>query len=910
MKRTDFLQLLEASLAAKQYAYARDMASQFLGEWPGDLAVQTVLGRALAAESQWALAADVLAAVVAADPEDALAQRVYGDQHEALGNRAGAQHAHACAHVGDGRGVNGGVPAWAAAARAAYVAEKTGDWDTAQSVSLAALKTEPPGPLASLVHLSALWHAGMMDLARPLAEGFHARWESVVAFKLCLAECLLAAGERVRAIELLHEAAAEDQGGQVVNRHWGANHPYRSLWDSNADAKLLGPMPAALAAALGMNRLATAPVSVEPDGAQPKAEVPNELEQIQAQLDRVAARLPSKVALKHRLSRMKTGPGAAARGGDSTLRPNYIILTSRTRLLQTFGQDGFAQIENALKTLTSRANSRPGWKASRVYVDDPTTLSPFGLRPVNPANAFEVKTLVGQLAERLAQTNSSLGALLIVGGGNIVPFHHLPNPTDDVDGDIPSDNPYATADDNYFVPEWPVGRLPNGAGGDPALLVKAIRAAAGAPLASTGPGYAAWMERLRQWLRLQWVSRSGTHSFGYSANVWKSASAAVYTQIGDPKDLLTSPPLDANALPVEGLAPSRLSYFNLHGIEDGPEWYGQRSFDDPGTLPEYPVALRPADVVNSGRAPVVVFSEACYGANILDKDTEAALCLKFLELRHARDGRLDQDRLWLGDDAVGRRRPAGPLLLAEHECRTARRRVLAPRRRRLRLGPERNRAANGKWCNGRHHPPLLRLARRRVPALARRLVQDPVARHARARSRVGGDEVEKAARFSRAAGRFHGLRAGRQEAAELPVHHLLSRAADPAPLRDARHPQRGRHAEEADGHPGRRPGRKKRPGDGRCQVPRMRQSHPDPQGRLRLLYGVWLCGCLRITTNLCIPEKTFTRVNDGAIVLGLGIVENDRSWPSCITSPPQERTPCPPRKARPICRSSTGACSR
>jgi hypothetical protein len=112
--------------------------------------------------------------------------------------------------------------------------------------------------------------------------------------------------------------------------------------------------------------------------------------------------------------------------------------------------------------------------------------------------------------------------------------------------------------------------------------------------------------------------------------VWKSASAAVYNQIGDPKDLLTSPPLDANALPVEGLAPSRLSYFNLHGIEDGPEWYGQRSFDDPGSLPEYPVALRPTDVTNSGRAPLVVFSEACYGANIFDKDTEAALCLKFI----------------------------------------------------------------------------------------------------------------------------------------------------------------------------------------------------------------------------------------------------------------------------------------
>ena len=90
------------------------------------------------------------------------------------------------------------------------------------------------------------------------------------------------------------------------------------------------------------------------------------------------------------------------------------------------------------------------------------------------------------------------------------------------------------------------------------------------------------------------------------------------------------PALDANGLPVEGLAPSRLSYFNLHGVEDGPEWYGQRTLDDPATLPEYPVALRPADVANSGRAPVFVFSEACYGANIAGKQVGEALCLKFL----------------------------------------------------------------------------------------------------------------------------------------------------------------------------------------------------------------------------------------------------------------------------------------
>jgi hypothetical protein len=51
----------------------------------------------------------------------------------------------------------------------------------------------------------------------------------------------------------------------------------------------------------------------------------------------------------------------------------------------------------------------------------------------------------------------------------------------------------------------------------------------------------------------------------------RGASAAVFNLIGDPRELLTCPPLDADALPIEGLSPSRLSYFNLHGIEDGAE---------------------------------------------------------------------------------------------------------------------------------------------------------------------------------------------------------------------------------------------------------------------------------------------------------------------------------------------------
>jgi len=624
MNRSDLLQLLDAGLAAGQPVYVRQAAQRYLMDWPGDLAVQLALARAYAAEGRAHTAVDVLATSVAADPEAAAALRLLADQQNVLNDPNAAAVAEASAHVLDGQGRRGALPDWAMSARAAYLADHIGDWDTAQREAQMGLRSAPTLALTSLLAVAGAWHAGRLDLARPMVEGFHARWPEVVAFQLCLAECLLAKGDHQRAIALLHDAAAQDVGGQVVVRHWGRNHPYRALWENAAAPTLPGPLPAELMAMLGLNQLAATRNGHGAKNAPAHAE---ELAAIQAKLDELAARLPSAQAVKQRLLHLKRK--------DAALQPpapqmHYVFLSSRTRLTQVYGAAGFSRVDAALRRAGGLTLKQTSMKTAVLYVDDPAALSPFGLRPANPTNAWDVKTLVGKLAGRIKAGGGTLGALLIVGGPDIIPFHLLPNPTDDADADIPSDNPYATADDNYFVPEWPIGRLPTGTGADPAPLLDQITHLGGSRPASNNSGYSDWLQRLQFWLQELYRHRARQRSFGYSANVWRNASAAVYHQIGDPKDLLTCPPLDANALPLEGLAPSRLSYFNLHGIEDGPEWYGQRSFDDPGTLPEYPIALRPADVSNHGRAPVVVFSEACYGANVIGKGTDEALCLKFL----------------------------------------------------------------------------------------------------------------------------------------------------------------------------------------------------------------------------------------------------------------------------------------
>jgi hypothetical protein len=102
----------------------------------------------------------------------------------------------------------------------------------------------------------------------------------------------------------------------------------------------------------------------------------------------------------------------------------------------------------------------------------------------------------------------------------------------------------------------------------------------------------------------------------------------VFHVIGDDGRLRTCPPLTYEGFEVA--EPPHLSYFNLHGIEDGPNWYGQRDVLFPADYPLFPLALRPQDPSISEHANAVVFTEACYGANILGKNQDDSIALRFM----------------------------------------------------------------------------------------------------------------------------------------------------------------------------------------------------------------------------------------------------------------------------------------
>lgn len=665
--RASLFRLLQAARAAGRLDYARSLAADWLARWPNDLEVQFLMAQVEVEQGDAGSASRRLRQIIAADPEFIEAYDLLAVAARAAGDPLRASLASTSSRALRKQAGDDGAPSWSRHLMVAQAHLEAGKAKAAVEEAKEALQSDPDIPLPALVLMRSLQASGDNAAAVATARAAHDRWPECVAFSLTLADDLLRRGEHARAVEYLHRAASNDPTGRVALKMLGSDHAYRSLWSEKLTADISRPVPAEVAAILGDNRLggsgaasrsaaaeagvgataigaevtrpSAAPVDLGPavaaavlgasDGPAPEPEPwesfrgPDngdkdprespEIERIRADFDRLALRLRAPEATTDVDRR----------------QPAYIVLSSRTRLAQVFGQDRFARIDEAVRALADAMRSRPGWSSYVFYPDDPTTLKAFRMTPVDPGNAWQVKLRLTDLDRALARRGEMIGALLIVGGDGIIPFHHLPNPTDDDDESVASDNPYSTSDENYLAPEWPVGRLP--CEDDADVLVRILREAAVGHAFANRPANP--VERLRGWLRRRFSRFFGSRprALGYSASIWRKASMAVFRAIGDPQAMLTSPPTQAGALPAQAVRPSTLSYYNLHGVEDAPEWFGHRDpLRDKEADTEFPVALRPQDIVNGGRAPKVVFSEACYGAHVVKRTADDALALKFL----------------------------------------------------------------------------------------------------------------------------------------------------------------------------------------------------------------------------------------------------------------------------------------
>jgi len=701
VNRDLFLEIIETAQFMGVHRFARQALLAWLAAFPGDLPINLLHAQVLIKAGHPDQAIPILERLCRADPEYLEAAqtrldaefrlRAVADKQQNLGS--GQETSQRNSSVGQALGcllALGGdphanvnmkkavektpsVPVWSGQIRVARQAlQQRGNsrlktiltLDKAELTLHQALADKIPTPLAGVTHLQLLRLKGMpIQSLRSLASHYHQRWPDCLQFNLLLGEALLESDQAELGVSWLHQAASRDVTGQVARRLWGEEHPYLSLWPAELEIWLDVPIPADVATALGWNQLPegerqlntkaqyvlkgssekpeperelafawksfSTPKGTETQNARrpvpPVPELPETLRSVQEELDQVAARLNQ--------------PSLARSDGRF---PVYVVMSTKLGLENHHGAQAAAHLDAQMKRLVEAVGARQDWKAILFYPDEG-----WGeyVTPAKHNDPWAIKLALADLDFALGCNGEMIGAVLIVGGPEVVPFHHLPNPVDDSDHDVPSDNPYGTRDENYFIPEWSVGRLPGDVSGNAEPLIKVLSTVAdyhAHSVVATPP--TSWFRRL--WRKLiGWflrdpvedqLPRSRKPSFGFTAAAWRQASLKVFRPIGEARALQASPPIDVTNGGESPLPSARLGYFNLHGLIDAVEWYGQSNpavstTGDEIDLVDYPVALRPQDVINSGHAPEVVFSEACYGAHILGRKVEEALALKFLQ---------------------------------------------------------------------------------------------------------------------------------------------------------------------------------------------------------------------------------------------------------------------------------------
>ncbi len=622
--RDQLLDLLGVAAAVNEYGFVRKASLGWLAVFPGDLPVQLFHSQAAAKDLKSNQASTLVEKICLADPEYIEAQQLRfeislagGNLEEIYGELYSLTPKKRIFRDPD---VNSILPAWAESL-AQIRSEMNGEDLAVATEKLPELLGHNPGSgLAAVTHMALLLQdTDAPELAiRQLAEHYQKKWPDCIAFTLILADALINAGQSERGVGMLHKAASRDVTGQVAKRLWGENHPYQTLWPDVLQAHIDIRVPAAVSGALGWNQLPAGSPTQAPDSQKGTQE--NDLP------EEPNGPLPVETLLK-----IENDLDFADK--KSTLRskgefPMYIVFSTRKGLEKKYGPETTAIILEEMKKTTYAVRLKPGWGAVMLLADDPSSMANFGLKPTLSEDPWALKLALADLDQVLADKGLMIGALLIVGGPDIVPYHRLPNPVADIDPDVPSDNPYGTTDENYFIPEWPVGRLPGGAGNDPGLLLDMLRHISEHHMGKSGVRKNLW-ERFLDWLSRIWkASLQINHSFGYVAEAWEEASREVFKTIEEKGNLVTSPPFGKHTeIPVPV---TRYGYFNLHGVEDSPEWYGQKDFTNGSAGPDYPVALRPQDINAYDDAPLFVFSEACYGAHLNGRDVEDSISLKYM----------------------------------------------------------------------------------------------------------------------------------------------------------------------------------------------------------------------------------------------------------------------------------------
>ncbi|HWQ05367.1 MAG TPA: hypothetical protein VN452_08430 [Longilinea sp.] len=646
LTRSELVRLLKAALEVNADKFARQAAITWLAAYPGDLEVSRLFALALQEDGKTEQARAVLEKVIQIDPEDRDSYRILAELKSSANEETITRWWGAYFALGGEIPLSAGVkiPEWSEPARASLLRLQQKQYEEAEELIHQSLVVDSGLPLVDLLHLKINCIEQDTMAVRQLAGMYHERWPDCLAFQYVNAEKLMESCDEAAAVSLLHECVTRDATGQVARRWLGDDNAYRPLWPDELTMRFDLPIPSEVASRLGMNHLPVRTISaipntqaetivnansktVEDESISPtisaeKKELDEseikDLHNIKTEFEKLAKRLKKPAIVQ----------------SDGRF-PVYVVLSSRIGLVTQFGEQSAQVLVNEMNHLAEVVRRRPGWGAIAYLPDDPVCTAKYGTSALDTNDPWKIKLALGDLDRAMAPRGERIGALLIIGGEQIVPFHKLPNPTEDQDGEVLSDNPYASTDANYFVAEWLVGRLPGEAGSDAGLLLQQMRQCLQFHerriVATKGWKKTIFFRAWQSW-RNQRLFGKKNGGFGYSAAAWRRSSVAVFRPVAPPKDVRISPPEITGSINPKKFTSARLNYYNLHGLIDTAEWYGQRDLSEVGSGPDYPVALTADDLKRNGRSPSVVFSEACYGGHIAGKREAQSIALRFLSI--------------------------------------------------------------------------------------------------------------------------------------------------------------------------------------------------------------------------------------------------------------------------------------
>ncbi len=735
LSRQDVLHLIRFAYSSEEFLFAAQVALDWLTDFPGDLPMRFWYANARVKAGHLALGATILDEVLQQDPEyiEALQARLEIEQqlsqNHSLASRSPiGKSSYSLSDYQEWLFALKGHEALTAKRPYRHLEARWGEELYPLRKSLTKLSTSPDDsfsqefqnqinailaakpdhPLVAITHLRGLYlsyQSGHLPLPalRQLVEHYRRAFPNCLYIGYVAVEVLLENGENEQAVANLHSLAARDLTAQVARRLWSSEHPFLEIFPKQLEKQLTVPIPASLAARLGWNQLpwqaSTMPMTqtnrvakvMEQSPKTPPAEKSNgrsnppvesietpqshrpidspnfsiteDLRQIQETFNQIGTRLkqPNTINIDGR-------------------QPVYVAMSNKARLIQYYGHEYAEEIAHAILELLEAIQAQKGWRGVLYWVDEGLSLSnkKNGLQidAIQQTDPWAIKRGLQQLDNLLAKQGEMIGALLIVGAHEIIPFHRLPNPLEDDDPEVYSDNPYGSRDENYLVMDWPVGRLPCSVRSPQDLLQLLRNLSVPYRRSKQSKGYAKSLAPIWSWVNyLLSLFRSPTYhfsAFGYTAAAWRFASFAVFRQIGNPQSMLISPQLVKKLSSAETakrrlvrhakvldtleeiqpkvqaetqtalsrteqlhLPSATVGYFNLHGLADSPEWFGQSDpTESDGNLvatSDHPIALQPGDILLNPLASFeFIFSEACFGAYIFEKDISNSLALAFL----------------------------------------------------------------------------------------------------------------------------------------------------------------------------------------------------------------------------------------------------------------------------------------